>query len=200
MKYTVIGDVHGKLQEFFKIVKDSQYPCLQIGDFGFSKQWDILYSRDDINDSMVKIIMGNHDYLPYLHTKYSMGDYGKVGDHSFFFRGAFSIDKLHRFYGIDWFPNEELSYLESCDLLDEYTIQKPRIIISHECPECVSKIIIEPNNQFMKTATSSLAQQMYTIHKPDLWIFGHHHKSFDETIGGTRFICLNELESKVFDL
>jgi predicted phosphodiesterase len=52
----------------------------------------------------------------------------------------------------------------------------------------------------MKTATSSLAQQMYTIHKPDLWIFGHHHKSFDETIGGTRFICLNELESKVFDL
>jgi hypothetical protein len=34
---------------------------------------------------------------------------------------------------------------------------------------------------------------MFSIHKPDLWIFGHWHCDADEVIDGTRFICLNEL-------
>lgn len=46
-----------------------------------------------------------------------------------------------------------------------------------------------------KSQTRTMLQKMFEEHKPELWIFGHHHKSKDEVINGTRFICLDELET-----
>jgi len=36
---------------------------------------------------------------------------------------------------------------------------------------------------------------LWGIHKPDLWIFGHFHNSWTQTIQGTEFRCLAELET-----
>jgi hypothetical protein len=36
---------------------------------------------------------------------------------------------------------------------------------------------------------------MWNFYKPETWIFGHWHLSFDKVISGTRFICLNELDA-----
>jgi Icc-related predicted phosphoesterase len=77
---------------------------------------------------------------------------------------------------------------------DKYMMTKPKIMITHECPEAVAAIL---SNE-MKFADGSRTRQafnsMWENWKPKLWIFGHWHQSFDKVILDTRFICLNELE------
>jgi Icc-related predicted phosphoesterase len=41
---------------------------------------------------------------------------------------------------------------------------------------------------------------MFQEHQPKLWVFGHHHQSKDVQINGTRFVCLNELETMTLEL
>lgn len=48
--------------------------------------------------------------------------------------------------------------------------------------------------------TSDGLQAMFEIHQPDIWIFGHHHKSIDTIVNGTRFICLKEADYITIDL
>jgi hypothetical protein len=35
---------------------------------------------------------------------------------------------------------------------------------------------------------------MFVVHKPEYWIFGHHHKKVEKEIDGTIFIGLDELK------
>lgn len=35
---TLIGDVHGKFDQYYNIVKNKEY-SIQLGDFGFTKDW-----------------------------------------------------------------------------------------------------------------------------------------------------------------
>jgi hypothetical protein len=41
---------------------------------------------------------------------------------------------------------------------------------------------------------------MLQFHQPKVWVFGHWHRSFDNVINGTRFVCLDELETKEIDV
>ena len=45
------------------------------------------------------------------------------------------------------------------------------------------------------SATASLLQAMLDLHRPEAWIFGHHHVSRDFYLKKTRFRCLAELET-----
>jgi hypothetical protein len=38
-------------------------------------------------------------------------------------------------------------------------------------------------------------QELYNIHQPKLWIFGHWHRSKTIQHGKTKFMCLDELET-----
>jgi hypothetical protein len=38
-------------------------------------------------------------------------------------------------------------------------------------------------------------QQMFDVHKPKHWVFGHYHIRRDFEIDGTQFHCLPELDS-----
>jgi hypothetical protein len=42
-----------------------------------------------------------------------------------------------------------------------------------------------------------LLQELFNIHQPKKWFFGHYHQSWSMTINGTDFRCLNELEIAV---
>lgn len=193
----IIGDVHGKVNQYKKIL-DNKVGCnsIQLGDFGFKDSHDWLLSNIDISNH--KVLFGNHDYYPFLDKSYSLGDYSVIiyNDKIILcIRGAYSIDKFLRKEELDWFSNEELSYLDFNNLLDLVNIIKPDIIISHDCPLSIKQNLF---NIEEKSITSNGLEAVFDVYKPKLWIFGHYHKSIQTIKYGTVFKCLSELE--VLDL
>lgn len=228
MSLTVISDVHGLRGHYLKLCEKantSGSATVQIGDLGYLYDYVRLMSnsRLDINEN--KFFMGNHDSYDvglinqpggiyynksseFDHDKFNsfcLGNYGKrtLGGIDFYFvRGAFSIDLDYRRKNIDYFPDEEISYIHHGDIIADYYKNKPDIMLTHDCPLKVGHNGLK-NEIMLKrfgfdpytftTLTASLLQQLFDIHKPKLWIFGHYHQNWTETIKGTKFICMEEL-------
>lgn len=110
----------------------------------------------------------------------------------FTIRGAYSIDKHIRKEGVDYFPNEELDYNQINKAIDLYKEKKPKIVVSHDCPQSARENLFSITD---KSITSNGLERLLEEHEPDLWIFGHHHKSVNTMIGNTNFVCLDELET-----
>lgn len=187
----IVGDVHGKINEFYKITqKYTDHTIICLGDFGLQQEHNWFLRNMDVTNR--KILFGNHDWYPYLYENHSLGDYfywPELGD-VFFIRGANSIDNHMRYENVDWFRNEELSMREWYQIMDNYEQIKPTVVVSHDCPlEIQSKIIDKP----FKSITNQGLQELYEIHEPNLWIFGHYHKDLVKQINFTKFVCLNEL-------
>ena len=191
----VIGDVHGKVNEYWKILQkwDKRHCSIQVGDFGFKKQHE--WHLKNIDFSQHQINFGNHDDYSFLHEPHSLSNwsYG-FESKKMTVRGAFSIDKSYRTENVDWWQNEELNYEEMQNAIDFYNFNKPKIMITHDCPDYARRYLFGIRD---KSITSNGLQQMFENHQPDVWIFGHHHRSKNEVINGTRFICLAELETIV---
>lgn len=116
----------------------------------------------------------------------------------FYVRGGRSIDRATRIHGVDWWPEEELSASHMIDALMAYTAEKPRIVVSHECPAfMIENLIPEPkiyNGAVVKPSnTAKMLEQMWKKHQPDLWIFGHHHLSNGIKYEDTLFVCVDKL-------
>lgn len=188
----IIGDVHGKIHEYKKLIEKTKDDSIQLGDFGFYKehQWHL----DNMDSEKHRICFGNHDFLPFVYEKHSCGDFSYFSDKIMTVRGACSIDSHLRTEGLDWFRNEELSYLEMGEAIELYKKNKPKVVLSHDCPRTVSENIFHIQD---KSLTSNGLQIMFEQWQPDLWIFGHHHRDIDVKIENTRFICLNELSTFV---
>lgn len=204
----LIGDVHGKMEEYIPLAEQAEN-SIQLGDLGFSYHALVKF-LDPIKH---RVLGGNHDNYEVLDGRFHeqpphfLGDYGVhsvpgFGDF-FFMRGGNSIDKALRTEGYDWWPGEELSYVDAAKALEEYTKVRPKIMLSHECPTSIIDMIAgfktwngEPIRPSM---TANVLEQMFEEHKPLLWVFGHHHKFFDMVVEGTRFICLPELACFDFD-
>jgi Icc-related predicted phosphoesterase len=108
---------------------------------------------------------------------------------------------MFRTPGVSWWSDEELGSMESFDCYEEYVKVKPSVVVSHDAPNIVTQHLIDPKmGRLHKTSTGSLLNSCLEAHKPLLWIFGHWHKSYDNELDGTRYVCLNELETKTFDL
>jgi hypothetical protein len=199
-----IGDVHGKFGRYKTILKNSPHPTIQVGDMGvgFRRMDSRMIEEIDLTNpphavmqaGEHRFIRGNHDN-PLVcrgHSQYIVD--GHVEGDMMFIGGALSIDRMYRTEGYSWWADEELSSEQLYVMHDKYMMTKPKIMITHECPEAVAKIL---SNE-MKFADGSRTRQafnsMWENWKPKLWIFGHWHQSFDQVILDTRFICLNELE------
>lgn len=197
----VISDVHGEAQKYLKIIKKADY-SVQLGDMGFN--YDFLVNVDPTHHVFFK---GNHDN--YMETStllsgHNLGDYGlrSLGGQDFFFiRGGHSLDVGLRQPWFDWFPNEQLSWGEGMECLKFYEQAKPDLVISHECPQSVLDDFFPDRSILTKygydeswcSSTSVLLQLCLDIHRPALWVFGHHHMKLDRTVGGTQFKCMYEL-------
>jgi predicted phosphodiesterase len=192
----VIGDVHGQVEEYHQILlREKPDFSIQVGDFGFLKAH--AWHRDTLDPLKHWVNFGNHDYYPMLNVKHSLGNHSWMPSIGVFtVRGAESIDKHHRTEGIDWFPEEALSYLEANQALEDYKAAKPRIVISHDGPDCIVKpwFFEKFNVQDVKSNTRQLLDAMLDAHQPEQWFFGHHHVSQAESIDGTAFRCLAELQ------
>lgn len=202
MKLTAIGDPHGHVDQYKEIIDKCEF-SICVGDFGFKEHWDAITPH--LLDSLPHIHKcngGNHEYGPYVKTHpFSCGNYGWWVNHSIFtVRGAESIDKHLRTEGIDWFANEELTYQEQLEAFDEYCKVKPKIVISHDCPQTALTTMFKMGWSYGKSQTRTMLEMMFLEHKPDLWVFGHHHQSVKMNILGTEFVCLDELETLTIEL
>lgn len=193
---TIIGDVHGKLERYKNIIEAENArgnSTVAIGDFGFKKEYDWFEANIEDYDKN-KILMGNHDYYPNVKKEYSLGHFHYDEELEIFYvRGAWSIDHAKRILGVSLFKEEELNYRQSCEAMELYLKKKPYTVISHDCPRICYHEMFNINDS--KSSTSNLLQSMWDEHKPNLWIFGHHHQDKREQINKTEFICLPELKT-----
>jgi len=194
--FTVIGDVHGKYERYHKIVRRTEENpyTVQLGDFGF--KYDTLTHVDSTKHL---IIPGNHDnYDTCYNYPHFLGDYGYTSLNRiefFYYRGAYSIDRIYRTIGIDWWENEQVGIEGFMKARELYRTTKPKIVITHDCPENIAHQMVPTGERVFQNNTTWALQELLNIHEPDLWLFGHWHKSRTIQYGKTKFMCLNELET-----
>lgn len=193
---TVIGDVHGKYERYYKIVRQTEnYPyTIQLGDFGF--KYDTI---KNIDSTKHLILPGNHDnYHMCYRYPHVLGDYGYTSLNKvefFYYRGAYSIDRQYRTVGIDWWEDEQVSIDQFMKARELYRQTKPKIVITHDCPQNIAVQMLNPGDRIFENNTSWALQELLNIHEPELWVFGHWHQSRAIQYGKTKFICLDELET-----
>lgn len=193
---TLIGDLHGKYRRYHEILREKdRYPhTIQLGDFGFD--YDTLKNVDAKNHVFIG---GNHDnYDKVNETPHYLGDFGYTVDFHgldfFFFRGAYSIDKAYRTAGVSWWSDEQVKIERFFEARELYRSIKPDVMLTHDCPASIVPLLLPPHATIYENQTSYYLEELFNIHQPKLWRFGHYHKSWQSTINGTHFKCLNELE------
>lgn len=196
---TLIGDVHSKYERYHRIVrkKDHHPFSVQLGDFGFD-----YTTLKNVDPKHHVFIGGNHDNYDKVESVPNyLGNYGHMvnfnGVDFFFYRGAYSIDIQSRTIGIDWWQQEQLKTEDFLKARELYTQIKPDIMLTHDCPQSLYPYLLHPGAKIYENITSWALEELFNIHQPKIWRFGHFHKSWRMTINGTDFRCLNELETEV---
>lgn len=201
----VIGDVHGKISQYNKLITKCDY-SLQLGDMS------LRYDQITANPDNHKFFGGNHDNYDIIHfcPNWIGGRFGASslnGQPFFYVEGAFSIDIADRLIEYrqcgrtSWWPQEELSFSEMNECLKLYGEVKPDIVVTHTCPTSIEQMVGNQKTLEMYglggyiSKTNELLQAMLDTHSPAVWTFGHFHMSWTKKIGGTEFICLDELEA-----
>lgn len=185
MRIRVVSDVHGRIPEYVSLVQDCPL-SLQLGDLGFD-----YTSLSLLDPDKHKVVGGNHDNYDGL-TSHFLGDFG-VWNGLFYIRGAESIDKATRTPGFDWWPDEQLGLYKLHEALDYYKYKKPNIVVTHECPSEVQRMVLQ-GKQISYNSTAALLQQCLMEHQPKLWLFGHYHQNWIGQCMGTIFQCLAPLQ------
>lgn len=205
-----IGDIHGNLNDYeYVIGKGSPSETVQVGDFGYG--WFNDYRKDKIAGWHSNELLGKHRFIRGNHDSpiECASAPGWIEDGHFdkersimYVGGAWSIDWMQRTAGVSWWPDEELSPQAFEAVYEDYVKNKPRIMVTHDAPnDCILASFEFPNffGAFRETRTSSALQAMLDAHRPELWIYGHWHIHRDIRLDGTRFICLEELQSADVD-
>ena len=118
----------------------------------------------------------------------------------FFVRGANSIDRRYRTFGVDWFHEEQLGYTEFNEAIRAYEQAKPDFVVSHDCPAMFLQDLVGGTwGHLEHTMTNAGLQRMWEIHEPKLWVFAHHHRKWRFRRGRTLFVCLNILSVMDFN-
>ncbi len=190
--FRIIGDVHRHYGPYHRLLRKAKH-TLQVGDFGFKYE-----TLSAVDARQHRVLGGNHDnYDEMSRWPHFLGNFGihsveGFGD-IFFVRGGFSTDRDTRTEGVDWWSDEELGMADCYAALGEYSRVKPRFVVTHECPITVVPYATS-SLHIIPSRTNQLLERMFAVHKPERWVFGHHHRSLDRVIDGTHFTCLDELE------
>lgn len=205
-KYRLIGDVHGKYKQYKKIIAERPN-TIQVGDMGVGFRHtqgprEGQFQQNPPHYAMCagyhRFIRGNHDNPAECKKHSQWISDGHVEDDIMFVGGADSIDKQWRIKDYTYWEDEELSTEEFINIKKVYEFAKPRAMITHTAPtEATSTLLARVMGEERigtPTRSEDEFQQLLAIHRPELWVFGHWHHSFDWTIDGTRYVCLAELE------
>lgn len=201
MKLTLIGDAHGKITQLQQRINEHAVSDLivQLGDMGLG------FSGVELPEQSGKFtfIRGNHDDPKKCraHKNY-FGDYGFLAPFNLFYLGgAWSIDWMRRRPGVSWWEDEQLGADELGKAVELYKESKPEVMLSHECPSEAGVVLLsgligeyfDAKRDCFKSATAHALQEMFSAHRPKLWVFGHYHIDKTFEIRGTKFRCCAEL-------
>lgn len=211
MSIIVAGDLHGDWGHMNDLInKKNPDVILQCGDFGYWPKLEVskpvLYGNQKpwklqgikCKETQVLWCDGNHE--DHWSLKENDPNYDNViycprgavrtlldGRTVLFIGGADSIDKDQRTLGIDWFPEEVISYK---DYLEAIKYQgKVDIVISHTCPREFNM----DSQTYQKITDPSRAalSAILTHFRPDLWYFGHWHENKVGQYNNTRWESLD---------
>lgn len=190
-KTRIFGDIHGDIP-FVVENRLIGHKNIIVGDVGvgFVGQNEL----DLLTENGIHFIRGNHDDPSACRKQPNYIPDGTYEDGVMFIGGAYSIDHAWRIEGVSWWRDEELSMNELQDMIDIYLELKPRVMITHEIPECVADRLCQWRGykKFSDgSRTRKAFEEMFMMHKPELWFAGHWHVSYSENLLGTRFIVLN---------
>jgi hypothetical protein len=214
-----VGDVHAQFGRYEKIIAGVP-KSIQVGDMGIGFRPvggspDGRLSATPPHGAMARgdhrFIRGNNDNPGMCREDPHWISDGHIEDGIMFVGGALSIDRPLRTEDYNWWHDEELSIADLRCMLSLYVEHKPRIMVTHDCPEEVAGILLSrvpvlgASKRDFPSRTRYAMQEMWSAHAPELWIFGHYHWGFDRILhggrnAGTRFICLAELEYRDIDL
>lgn len=110
-----------------------------------------------------------------------------------FVGGADSIDKNHRQFGIDWFPEEVIT---NKDVMNLPMNRKIDVVISHTCPDFILPEVINMKEDFNDPSCKALTY-VYETFLPKKWYFGHFHKYKKTFKGNCMFTCLSYIRSNM---
>ena len=193
-----VGDIHGHYGTYYQTI-EKVVNSVQIGDYGFGFG-PLPRGLVDLNKkpgTNHRFIRGNHDSpdeCALQHNWIKDGTVETIEDYKvMYIGGAYSIDVAYRTPGVSWWPDEELSQFDLETLIYKYENEKPDVMITHEVPESMLRVVFPYKKIYEQwgSRTRLAFDEMYKIHKPKVWIFGHWHENADVVEGGTRFICID---------
>ena len=205
---TLIGDVHGKWTSYLELLEENPPErSIQLGDFGWGFPGREPFEK--IVNEALDGIPGDHRYFRGNHDnptacaahEYCLDDTHWEPDTGLMvIAGGLSIDRAYRTAGFDWWEDEELNYDQLYETVSLFEERKPRIVLTHDGPEDVVPYMFNQYKQDFPSRTRQALGSMFSLHQPDLWVFGHWHTSHTYHMNGTKFICLAELETLEINL
>lgn len=207
MNILLAGDTHGNFMNLEMLVDLAQAKsCEQIfvlGDFGYFpnfQSYKIMIDKISnklVNSSIVLFFLaGNHEDWFSLRLMTERNKFHEINPNIFYsptgnvfeingtrimtVGGAYSIDKKYRTFGVDWFPDEELTILDYNYCSDQGEVD---ILLTHDCPESIHIPNLLPIPEAMKNR--EVLDNIYKEAKPKKLFHGHYHmklESFDETM------------------
>lgn len=218
------GSADDHYQELMKKHEGEIDILISVGDFGFWPRDVTGYTWEREFDHRCVFVDGNHEdheillkleepnwgLDPYHSSVFSSWrkmmehwEYkrrGEIENGILFIGGARSIDRQYRLRGVDWFPEENISYADQervFESIEEYGKENIHTVVSHDCPAsfdvseaCVNtgKEIIDGNRKFLEHIRSYV--------RPNRWRFGHYHKRMSGVYEGTQWRCLDMIRGK----
>lgn len=201
-----IGDVHGAFADYERLI-DGIEQSVQIGDMGIGFHAPTV---DGVAppamppfDSMKRsgshrFLRGNQDDPDKCRVQDGWIADGHSEGGMFFCGGALSVNRHNRTEGLNWWPDEELSEVALAEIAEQYLDEKPGLMVTHDCPHSIAVALLQHHGidkQVYPSRTRHAFQAMLERHSPDIWVFGHWHMPLDVNRSGTRFICLDVLET-----
>jgi UDP-2,3-diacylglucosamine pyrophosphatase LpxH len=165
----------GDIKKTWKVYKD------------WFKEFKNLYMDGLYEDDNLIIVgetlwtnFGNNDPLNLLTAQRRMNDYSRIKNDD---KRLYSdqISNLHE---------EQLDKILSV-LIDNRLADKSKkvVVVSHHSPSFQSTHPTFENDKIINTFYHSDLEYFINKYKPEFWIHGHTHFSFDYTIGKTKILC-----------
>lgn len=197
MKIIILSDVHGNILRCQDVaLRNPGTPIVQLGDLGVG-----FVPREVIENLPPNFFFfpGNHDNRKIAVTMDKcMGHFGPYfGESIFIVSGADSKDKEMRTEGVNWWPDEELTYEQGQRCIDEWAGGKAQVIVSHDAPQRLVEAFFLI---YDRSRTRQILDAMVEARKPKLVIFGHHHRPFSQHHKGVEYVGLKIDQTITLDI
>lgn len=190
---------YNKIREEHKFLCSQNYTILCV--MGNHENWDIYDSLPIINKWNGKVKEFKTEYGSLYFT--ISGEVYSIENKTFFVvNGALSIDKDMRTQGIDWFPQETLTYTDTCNILDKAEqVKEVDYLLTHTVDADIVPYFTTFNSNFDNSIKYKCHNSEFLSYLRDVLdfkenLFGHFHiqKSIEKY--GIKYSCFYKQKPK----